>query len=290
MEQQTLINYTLHLADNALVLGHRNSEWTGYGPILEQDIALSNIALDLIGQARNFYQYAARLSNEEVSLGIGATGLGGAEGVGMSEGAGVTGGEVWAGMRGGGVEVTEDMLAYLRDAWDYRNCLLVEQNNGDWAKTILRLFFFSVYQYYFYQCLQQSRDRDLAAIAEKSYKEVTYHLRWSSEWVIRLGDGTEESHRRMKEALDQLWKFTGELFVPADYEMALAEKGIAVDLTAIRSQWEERVEVVFQQAGLTKPAAAWEQTGGKQGRHTEHLGYLLAEMQFLQRAYPGCEW
>ena len=275
MEQQTLIDYTLHLADNALVLGHRNSEWTGHGPILEQDIALSNIALDLIGQARNFYQYAARLSNEGV-------GLGSVRGGGMSEGVAAAG--------GGGGEVTEDTLAYLRDSWDYRNCLLVEQNNGDWAKTILRLFFFSVYQYYFYQRLQQGRDRELAAIAEKSYKEVTYHLRWSSEWVIRLGDGTEESHRRMKEALDQLWKFTGELFVPADYEMALAEKGIAVDLTAIRSQWEERVEVVFQQAGLTKPAAAWEQTGGKQGRHTEHLGYLLAEMQFLQRAYPGCEW
>ena len=269
MEQQTLIDYTLHLADNALVLGHRNSEWTGHGPILEQDIALSNIALDLIGQARNLYQYAARLSNERADAAGG--GKGGARG-------------------GGGVEVTEDTLAYLRDSWDYRNCLLVEQDNGDWAKTILRLFFFSTYQYYFYQRLQQSRDRDLAAIAEKSYKEVTYHLRWSSEWVIRLGDGTEESHRRMKEALDQLWKFTGELFVPADYEKALAEKGIAVDLTALRSQWEERVEVVFQQAGLTRPAAAWEQTGGKQGRHTEHLGYLLAEMQFLQRAYPGCEW
>ncbi len=260
MEQQTLIDYTLHLADNALVLGHRNSEWTGHGPILEQDIALSNIALDLIGQARNFYQYAARLSNEGV--GAATTGVG----------------------------VTEDTLAYLRDAWDYRNCLLVEQDNGDWAKTILRLFFFSAYQYYFYQRLQQSRDSELAAIAEKSYKEVTYHLRWSSEWVIRLGDGTEESRRRIQEALDRLWKFTGELFVPADYEKALAEEGVAADLTVLRSLWEERVETVFQQAGLKKPVATWEQTGGKQGRHTEHLGYLLAEMQFLQRAYPGCEW
>ena len=288
MEQQTLIDYTLHLADNALVLGHRNSEWTGHGPILEQDIALSNIALDLIGQSRNFYQYAARLIN--VGAGAGTAGLDvgglGAGAAGLGSGRGMA-----AGARGGGgVDVTEDTLAYLRDAWDYRNCLLVEQNNGDWAKTILRLFFFSTYQYYFYQRLQQSRDRELAAIAEKSYKEVTYHLRWSSEWVIRLGDGTEESHRRMKEALDQLWKFTGELFVPADYEKALAEKGIAADLGALRSQWEEKVETVFQQAGLIKPAAAWEQTGGKQGRHTEHLGYLLAEMQFLQRAYPGCEW
>ena len=287
MEQQTLIDYTLHLADNSLVLGHRNSEWTGHGPILEQDIALSNIALDLIGQARNFYQYAARLSNEGAGApGAGAEGLG--AGRGMAAGAGAA--DLGAGAPGGMVEVTEDTLAYLRDAWDYRNCLLVEQDNGDWAKTILRLFFFSAYQYYFYQRLQQSRDRELAAIAEKSYKEVTYHLRWSSEWVIRLGDGTEESRRRMKEALDQLWKFTGELFVPADYEKVLAEKGIAADPGALRPQWEERVEAVFQQAGLTKPAAAWEQTGGKQGRHTEHLGYLLAEMQFLQRAYPGCEW
>ncbi|HTI90948.1 MAG TPA: 1,2-phenylacetyl-CoA epoxidase subunit PaaC [Puia sp.] len=291
MEQQTLIDYTLHLADNALVLGHRNSEWTGHGPILEQDIALSNIALDLIGQARNFYQYAARLSNEgegvaavsgAEALGAGVMGLGEAAGAGSGRGAAAGS----AGVAG----VTEDTLAYLRDAWDYRNCLLVEQDNGDWAKTILRLFFFSAYQYYFYQSLQQSRDRELAAIAEKSYKEVTYHLRWSSEWVIRLGDGTEESHRRMKEALDQLWKFTDELFVAADYEKALAEKGIAADLTAIRPQWEERVEAVFQQARLKRPVSAWGQTGGKQGRHTEHLGYLLAEMQFLQRAYPGCEW
>jgi ring-1,2-phenylacetyl-CoA epoxidase subunit PaaC len=280
MEQETLIEYTLHLADNALVLGHRNSEWTGHGPILEQDIALSNIALDLIGQARNFYQYAARLSNE--GAGVASAGAGGV-GVGVVMEVVGAGGVASAG-------VTEDTLAYLRDAWDYRNCLLVEQSNGDWGKTIVRLFFFSAYQYYFYQYLQQSRDRELAAIAEKSYKEVTYHLRWSSEWVIRLGDGTEESHRRMEEALDQLWKFTGELFVPADYERALVEKGVAVELKAIRSLWEERVEVVFRQAGLTVPAAAWEQTGGKQGRHTEQLGYLLAEMQFLQRAYPGCEW
>lgn len=257
MDQQRLIDYTLHLADNSLVLGHRNSEWTGHGPVLEQDIALSNIALDLIGQARYFYQYAARLSNE----GVGGSGR---------------------------AEVTEDTLAYLRDAWDYRNCLLVEQDNGDWAKTILRSFFFSAWQFYFYQRLQESRDEDLAAIAGKSSKEVTYHLRWSSEWVIRLGDGTEESRRRMRVALDQLWKFTGELFVPADYEKEL--NGIAVDVSALRPQWEERVRVVFEQAGLKNPVAGWEQTGGKQGRHTEHLGCLLADMQFLQRAYPGCEW
>jgi len=273
MLDQSTIDYTLHLADNALVLGHRNSEWTGHGPILEQDIALSNIALDLIGQARNFYQYAARLVN---GRGVGSEP--GKRGARVSEGPGEPS------------EVTEDTLAYLRDSWDFKNCLLVEQVNGDWAKTILRQFFFSAYQFYFYQSLQQSQDRELAAIAEKSYKEVTYHLRWSSEWVIRLGDGTTESHTRIKGALDQLWKFTGELFVPADYERTLAAKGVAVDVTGLRWLWDERVNDVFQQAQLVIPAAGWEQTGGKSGRHTEHLGYLLAEMQFLQRAYPGCEW
>ena len=242
--------YALQLADNALVLGHRNSEWTGHGPILEQDIALSNIALDLIGQARYLYQYAARLM---------------------------------------GGEVTEDVLAYGRDGWDFRNCLLVEQENGDWGKTILRQFFFSAWQYYFYEQLQGSRDRELAAIAEKSVKEVTYHLRWSSEWVIRLGDGTEESHERMQRAVDELWKFTGELWVPAAYEAGLIDSGVAVDPTAIRSLWEEKVEEVLEEARLAA-APVWMQTGGKEGRHTEHLGYLLAEMQFLQRAYPDCEW
>ena len=263
MSLQALIDYTLHLGDNALVLGHRNSEWTGHGPILEQDIALSNIALDLIGQARNWYQYSARLINT---------------------------GDVRSSGGGGNGEVTEDALAYLRDAWDFRNCLLVEQVNGDWGKTVLRQFFFSAYQFYFYQSLERSRDKELSAIAEKSLKEVTYHLRWSSEWVIRLGDGTEESHLRMERAMDELWKFTGELFLPADYEQVLCPAGIAVDPGAIRWMWEERVEEVLKMAQLRKGAGDWMQTGGKQGRHTEHLGYLLAEMQFLQRAYPGCEW
>ncbi|HEY4110534.1 1,2-phenylacetyl-CoA epoxidase subunit PaaC [Puia sp.] len=254
MKPQHPIDYVLHLADNALVLGHRNSEWTGHGPILEQDIALSNIALDLIGQARYLYQYAARLMN-------------------------VTGDAKQ--------EVTEDILAYLRDSWDFRNCLLVEQANGDWGKTVLRQFLFSAYQYFFYR--EGSRDAELAAIAEKSLKEVTYHLRWSSEWVIRLGNGTEESHSRMEKALDQLWMYTGELFLPADYEQSLAQAGIAVDLAAIQPLWEERVREVLTEATLTIPASAM-QKGGKQGRHTEQLGYLLAEMQFLQRAYPDCEW
>ena len=244
------IEYALHLADNALVLGHRNSEWTGHGPILEQDIALSNVALDLIGQARYLYQHAAGLI---------------------------------------GAETTEDKLAYGRDSWDFRNCLLVEQANGDWGKTILRQFLFSAWQYYFYEQLQRSRDRGLAAIAEKSYKEVIYHLRWSGEWVIRLGDGTEESHTRMTAALEALWKFTGELFQPTACEKSLIAGGIAVDIEGIRPLWEEKVGEVFNEAGL-EAAKTWMQTGGKEGRHTEQLGYLLAEMQFLQRAYPDSEW
>jgi ring-1,2-phenylacetyl-CoA epoxidase subunit PaaC len=276
-----IVDYTVHLADNALILGHRNSEWTGHGPILEQDIALSNIALDLVGQARNFYQYAARLLNEDKLA----------------------------------VEVTEDALAYHRDAWDFKNCLLVEQANGDWARTILRLFFFSAYQYYFYEQLQKSRDGELAAIAEKSYKEVVYHLRWSSEWVIRLGDGTAESHARMEKALDELWKFTGELFCPSRCEKQLYPGGVSVDLALIQPRWDEKVKEVFAAATLSLPVmnglakrtihgnaerkggrakslteGAWMQSGGKEGRHTEELGYILAEMQFLQRAYPNCDW
>jgi ring-1,2-phenylacetyl-CoA epoxidase subunit PaaC len=255
----SLIVYTLHLADNALILGHRNSEWTGHGPILEQDIAISNIALDLIGQARNFYQHAAQLIGKE--------------------------------------EVTEDSLAYLRDGWDYKNCLLVEQPNGDWAQTILKQFFFSAYQYYFYQQLLHSSDAQLAAIAEKSLKEVTYHLRWSAEWVIRLGDGTEESNTRIKNALDGLWKFTGELTIPSEYEITLLKENISVDLPGIKKSWENKVNEVFEEATLKFPPEktekgelVWMQTGGKTGSHTEHLGYILAEMQFLQRAYPGSEW
>jgi ring-1,2-phenylacetyl-CoA epoxidase subunit PaaC len=263
MDRNSHINYILQLADNALVLGHRNSEWTGHGPILEQDIALSNIALDLIGQARYLYQHAAKLAGS----GGPVRGLAEAAGTGL---------------------VTEDTLAYGRDAWDFRNCLLVEQTNGDWGKTILRQFLFSAWQYFFYEQLQQSRDSELAAIAEKSYKEVVYHLRWSSEWVIRLGDGTTESHERMEVALDALWKFTGELFVPAGYEKELV--GIAVDPVVTKPLWEDRVGEVLAEAGLRVNPGTWMQTGGKEGRHTEELGYLLAEMQFLQRAYPGCEW
>jgi ring-1,2-phenylacetyl-CoA epoxidase subunit PaaC len=251
MDKENLFNYTLHLADNALIIGHRNSEWCGHGPVLEQDIAISNIALDCIGQARNFYQYAAQLS---------------------------------------GNGVTEDSLAYLRDTIEFKNCLLVELPIGDWAQTVLRQFFFSTYQYFLYQQLQNSTDEQLAAISEKALKEVTYHVRWSSEWVIRLGDGTEESKQRMEYAVNELWSYTGELFLVADYELRAIAEGYGVDLSTIKHSWEQKVRSVFEEATLALPENIWMQSGGKEGRHTENLGFVLAEMQFLQRAYPNAEW
>jgi len=249
----SLFDYTLHLADNNLIMGHRLSEWTGHGPMLEQDIAISNIALDLIGQSRNFYQYAALLK---------------------------------------GGDATEDTLAYLRDAGEFKNFLLVEIPNGDWAKTILKLFLFSSFQFFFYQKLIYSSDKQLAAISEKSLKEVIYHLRWSSEWVVRMGDGTDESHKRMENAVEELWPFTGEMFMPADYENQLTKEQVGVAVSEIKDDWENKIKSVFIEATLTYPAKEniWMQAGGKSGVHTEHLGFLLAEMQFLQRAYPGCEW
>jgi ring-1,2-phenylacetyl-CoA epoxidase subunit PaaC len=250
----------LHLADNALILGHRNSEWTGHGPVLEQDIAISNIALDLIGQARNFYQYAAQLINQSTQQ--------------------------------PNIPSTEDSLAYLRDAHEFKNCLLVEQPNGDWAKTTLRQFFFSAYQFYYYQELQKSKDSNLAAIAEKSLKEVTYHLRWSSEWVIRLGDGTDESRSRMLKAIDELWMYTDELFENTSYEHKAASEGFGVDISLFKNDWDKKVKEVFEEATLPIPTKELNNVNwfGKEGKHSEHLGYILAEMQFLQRAYPGCEW
>ena len=242
----SLINYTLHLADNVLILGQRNGEWCGHGPVLEQDIALTNITLDLVGQARSLYQYAAQLK---------------------SDGS------------------TEDKLAYLRTEREFLNCLLVEQPNGDWARTILRQFLFSAYQFNLYQALQKSPDNTLRAIAEKSLKEVRYHLRWSSEWVIRLGDGTEESHRRMEAAIGDLWPYTGEFFLPAPYE---TEPGVYP--STLREAWSEKIKTVFEEANLSVPAGIFNQQGGKTGIHTEHLGYVLADLQYLQRTYPGAEW
>lgn len=257
-KEQALFNYTIHLADSSLIMGHRLSEWAGYGPMLEQDIAISNIALDLIGQSRNFYQYAATVANFN------------------SE---------------NGKNITEDDLAYLRDERDFKNLLITELPNGDWGKTILKIFFFSAWQFYFYQKLIYSSDKQLSAIAEKSLKEVTYHLRWSSEWVIRLGDGTEESKKRMETALEDIWPFTGEMFEAADNENEEIKERISVSVSDIKNDWLAKVKTVFDEATIDFPKEQiWMQTGSKNGVHTEHLGYILAEMQFLQRAYPGCEW
>ncbi|MEO8710818.1 MAG: 1,2-phenylacetyl-CoA epoxidase subunit PaaC [Parafilimonas sp.] len=259
-----LIPYTLHLADNTLILAQQNSAWCAHGPILEQDIAITNISLDLIGQARNFYQYAAQIINNSKA----PSPL----------------------ERAGGEVATEDTLAYLRDNREFKNCLLVEQANGDWGKTILRQFLFSNYQYLLYEKLQQSKDEQLAAIAEKALKEVTYHLRWSSEWVIRLGDGTEESHQRMIHAINELWLYVDELFNNADYETALLKENISVDVSSLKNKWLEKASAIFDEATLQIPQNVFAQTGGKQGFHTEHLGYILAEMQFMQRAYPNSVW
>jgi ring-1,2-phenylacetyl-CoA epoxidase subunit PaaC len=252
-----LLNYVIHLADSSLIMGHRLSEWTGHGPMLEQDIAISNIALDLIGQSRNFYQYAADLTNGEKA----------------------------------NQEITEDDIAYLRDAGDFKNLLITELPNGDWAQTILKIFFFSSWQFFLYQRLNFSPDAQISAIAEKSLKEVTYHVKWSSEWVIRLGDGTEESKKRMEAALDYLWPYTGEIFEAETYEKDLTSLRAGIDVKDLKNEWEEKVKEVFSEATLTNPQEGlWMQSGGKKGIHTEHLGYLLAEMQFLQRAYQGCKW
>lgn len=242
-----LIRQTLHLADTALIMGQRNSEWCAHGPILEQDIAITNITLDLIGQARNFYQYAAALINNLEKK-----------------------------------NETEDSLAYLRNEREYKNLLISELPNGDWAQTVLKLFFFSAFMQLLFEKLMNSGDEQLSAIAAKSIKETNYHLKWSSEWVIRLGDGTEESHQRMTNAIEYLWMYTGEFFIKADYEM--------FDVDTLKDKWFQKVKDIFDEATLTLPENTFMQTGGKNGIHTEHLGYILSEMQYLQRTYPGAEW
>lgn len=250
------------------------SEWCGHGPVLEQDIALSNIALDHLGQARSLYQYAADIFNklpaEEKPTVFASPAL-------QQK---ISAGEL----------LDEDDLAFLRDGWDFRNALLVEQPNKDWGYTVARSFFFDCFNYFFFEALQGSADETLAAIAEKSLKEVTYHMRWSSEWMIRLGDGTEESHRRIQEAVNERWMFSGELMKAGEADLAMLELGVGVDLSMIRERWQERVAKVINEATLIQPVETWMQEGGKQGIHTEHLGYILAEMQFMQRAYPNMEW
>jgi ring-1,2-phenylacetyl-CoA epoxidase subunit PaaC len=246
-----LTDYILHLADSTLILSQRNSEWCGHGPILEQDIALTNISLDLLGQSRNFYQYAATLINGSTDQRIN----------GLTD---------------------EDKLAYLRKERAFKNLLLVEQPNGDWGQTILRQYLFSQYQYLLFDQLQHSKDEQLAAITAKALKEIKYHLRWSSEWVIRLGDGTAESRGRMIKAIDELWQYSGEMFIAAEYETVSG-----IDTASLKNVWEEKVKAIFDAATLTVPEKVFMQTGGKTGTHTEHLGYILAELQYVQRAYPN---
>jgi ring-1,2-phenylacetyl-CoA epoxidase subunit PaaC len=243
--------YVLRLGDNALILSHRLSEWCGHGPVLEQDIALTNIALDLLGQARMFLSYAAELQGEGRS---------------------------------------EDDLAYFRQASEFRNALLCEQPNVDFAHTIVRQFFFDAYNYVNLQGLTQSRDERLSAIAEKAIKEATYHLRFSSEWMVRLGDGTALSNEKMQAALNALWMFGGELCTSDEVDMAMYQAGIAPDLEIFAPLWRKKVIEIVKEATLLLPEETWMQRGGKQGRHTEHLGYILAEMQHLQRSYPGNNW
>ncbi|GAB4537491.1 MAG: phenylacetate-CoA oxygenase subunit PaaC [Parvularculaceae bacterium] len=246
-----LFQYTTHLGDNALVLGQRLAEWCGGAPYLEIDIALTNLSLDLIGQARMFLSYAGEV-----------------------EGAG----------RG------EDDLAMGRDVFDYRNLLLVEQPNGDFAQTIARHFLFASYQDLLFRELAGSKDAQIAAIAAKSLKEIAYHIRFSGDWMRRLGDGTEESRARLDEAVSNLWRFVDEMFDAANAPAALVDAGCAPDPARLKAPWDERIDALFSEIGLARPAPVRGVRGGVAGRHTEHLGHMLAEMQFLHRAYPGANW
>jgi ring-1,2-phenylacetyl-CoA epoxidase subunit PaaC len=246
-----LFDYVLGLADDGLILGHRLSEWCGHAPLLEEDLALANIGLDLIGQARRLYDYAGALE---------------------------------------GKARDQDALAYLRDAPQYRNLLLVEQPNGDFAATIARQFLYAAFAAPFWQSMTESTDAPLADIAAEAQHQAVYHLRHAGEWLVRLGDGTAESRRRAQEALDALWPYTGELFESDEMVRTLVAAGIAADPASNRAAWDTTVDAVLAEATLSRPADGWMQSGGRRGRHTEHLGYLLAELQFLQRAYPGATW
>ncbi len=249
--REALIDCCLRLGDNGLILGHRVSEWCGHAPILEEDIAMANVALDLIGQARLWLELAGEL-----------------EGKGRSA----------------------DDLAYLRDAGDFRNLLLVEQPNGDFGQTLMRQYLFDQWHDLALEQLLASSHERVAEVAQKARKEVSYHLTRSRDLVIRLGDGTDESRARMQAALHELWPFTGEMTTADKLDKALAEVGIGADLTVLEPKWNAAVAAVLTKATLDHPEQGWMQEGGKSGRHGEHLGFILAEMQFLQRAYPGAAW
>ncbi len=251
MSKAALKEFSLRMGDNCLILGQRVSAWCGHGPALEEDIALANVSLDLIGQTRMWLGYAAELS---------------------------------------GKKATADTLAFLRDSGEFRNALLVEQPNGDIGQTLMRQFLFDAWHQAMLERLVQSSEPRVAEIAQKALKEVAYHLERAADLVVRLGDGTAESRRRMQDALDLLWPYTGELFEADKVELSLAKAGVAPNLDEVRDAWNRTVDRVLADATLSPPETVWMQTGGKSGRHTEHLGYLLAEMQVLQRAHPGAAW
>ena len=246
-----LYDYLLRLGDNGLILGQQLGEWCGHGPVLEQDIAVTNLALDQIGQARSWLAYAGEI-----------------EGKGRND----------------------DQLAFFRVDREFRNLLLVEQPNGHWGQTIMRQFFFDAFNYFLHIELTNSNDEQVAAIATKSLKEIEYHLRYSSEWVIRLGDGTEVSNQKMQQALEILWPYTAEAVEVTPVDQLLLKEGIGADLEIIRPQYYQKIEDILQEATLTIPEIPYFQFGGKKGLHSEHLGHILAPMQSLQRAHPGLEW
>jgi ring-1,2-phenylacetyl-CoA epoxidase subunit PaaC len=250
-----LFDYLLRLGDSPLILAQRLGAWVGKGPILEEDLALANVGLDLLGQARMWLSYA---------------------------------GEVESRLKGRGRD--EDQLAFLRDGGEFRNLLITEQPNGNFADTIARQFLFDAWHELALHALARSTDARIAGIAAKAAKEVAYHVDRSGDWVIRLGDGTDESHARMQAAIDNLWAYTGEMCASDAEEATLIDAGIAADVRLLAAPWRQRIDAVMDEATIEVPASAHTQRGGKQGVHTEHLGYVLAEMQFLQRAYPGARW
>lgn len=248
MEQSTK-DSLLILADNLLILGQRLGEWCGHGPILEQDIALTNIALDLLGEARNYYQYLAETEGKK-----------------------------------------EDDYAMFRDVRDFKNALLTEQPNGHWGDTLARQFLFDCFHFYLLDKLTTSVDKQIAAIARKSVKEAAYHLSFSGDWLIRLGDGTEESHLKIQQSLNKMWPFWMELFTPTESEKQAIKDGILPDYNTVYSASLARLEAVLHEATLQMPETSYPKTGGKTGLHSEHLGYILADLQYLQKSYPNAVW
>ena len=249
--KENLYKYILGIADNSLILGQRMGSLTGHGPSLETDIACTNISLDLFGQVRSYYQYAAKIAEDGR---------------------------------------TEDDIAMLRKEREYVNVLLVEQPNTDFAYTMARQFLFDVYHLLFLNELQKSKDLTLSAIASKSIKEVSYHQRFSSDWIKRLGDGTNLSHQKMQDAIDALWTYTDELFHQTQVDKVMVKEGVGVDVTKLKEAYYKQVNEVLEEATLSIPESKYFQKGGKEGIHTEHMGYLLSDLQYMQRTYPNMEW